>query len=107
MTTNNILEKDHGIMLFAASKVGDTTLVISLLKEAKVTKQEIDSALYAASSEGHYNTVNLLLAHGADVDACGGASMFSACFNNRDAVVRLLEQHGATPTDAWQKKNQM
>ena len=54
-----------------------------------------DSALQLASVEGKLAVVEVLLAHGADVNAGGGWPLRNASENGHPAVVEVLLAHGA------------
>jgi ankyrin repeat protein len=56
------------------------------------------NALQAASYNGHIDIVQLLIGHGADVDAQGGQfvnAFQAASFNGHINIVQLLIEHGA------------
>jgi hypothetical protein len=56
------------------------------------------SPLHAACFNGHYETVNLLLSHGAHVeakDSLGSTPLHIACAKNRDRIVFILLKEGA------------
>ena len=56
------------------------------------------NALQAASHHGHTEVVQLLLEHGADINAqggCYGSALQAASRDGLEAVIRLLLENGA------------
>ena len=53
------------------------------------------TALEYATSRGHVEVVRLLLDHGADINAQGGAALLQAVLHHHLEVVKLLLNHGA------------
>ena len=96
--------------LYYASLLGLQCTVESLLqKGADVNAQGgyYDSALQAASGEGHQEIVQLLLERGADINAQGGAwdsALKAASGEGHQEIVQLLLERGAdinTLGGAW------
>nr|XP_012142557.1 PREDICTED: ankyrin repeat domain-containing protein 50 isoform X3 [Megachile rotundata] len=108
--------------LMLAAQEGHATLVERLLEQhgAPIDQHAHDgkTALRVAALEGHYDTVRVLLAHNADVnakDADGRSTLYILALENRLAMARFLLEHaradvesrdseGRTPlhVSAWQ-----
>ncbi|XP_031841575.1 uncharacterized protein LOC116430947 isoform X2 [Nomia melanderi] len=108
--------------LMLAAQEGHYTLVERLLEQhgAPIDQHAHDgkTALRLAALEGHYDTVRVLLAHNADVnakDADGRSTLYILALENRLAMARFLLEHaradvesrdseGRTPlhVSAWQ-----
>lgn len=81
---------------------GDTTAVLHLLDQGQDPNLQDDlglTALHCAAKRGNSQLASLLIAHGADVDACaawkGEAPIHYACKYGRTEVLDLLLKCGA------------
>ena len=83
--------------LFQAAAENDAELVWTLLEEGvDVNRPRADTALHLAAANGHLEIVNLLLAHGADLQALDhqGHSAVSRAIRQRrrDVAITLIER---------------
>lgn len=95
------LEKE----IIKASKHGSTILVISLLSQdpTLISARDTDGStpLHCATWKGHEGLVEVLLKHGADVNATnnndhwGTTPLHAAAHGNQRAIAELLIAHGA------------
>ncbi len=88
--------------LLIAATTGNQQLLEDLLEESDVncTNRDGVTPLFAASSNGHYNIVRLLLESWAQVDAAdtkGRTALIAASFNGHFNCVQLLLDKGADP----------
>ena len=92
--------------IWTAAAVGDSDHVASLLQEDATLanmKNSVDRRpLSYAASNGHRETVKLLLKSGADPnaeerDASRGSALWNAIAGNYEESVKLLLDHGADP----------
>ena len=86
--------------LIEAAQAGDLQAVQNLLDRGVEAPgdQELGEALCTAAFHGHREVVELLLSHGADVDARGAGGetpLHCAIENIQPEVVTLLLKHGA------------
>merc|ERR1712012_997817 len=87
--------------LYEASAKNDVFLVERALAHefGVIVKEEVDQALHRASALGHYDVAELLIEHGADVNAegetDGDSALCVAAQNNHYRVVKLLLKHGS------------
>ena len=88
--------------LYYASMAGLQKMVQILLDQGVDVNAEgghICSALHAASSEGHDQIVQMLLAGGANINKCsalhGGSALHAASEKGHEQVVRMLLEKGA------------
>ncbi|GAQ12256.1 hypothetical protein ALT_9577 [Aspergillus lentulus] len=101
--TIDLTVADNGSLLTLAAKQGKADLVEEILGQAIYldSRNEMewsaiyDNALLEASAEGHERTVQLLLDHGADVDAQGGSALLAASKEGHCRTVQLLLGYGA------------
>ncbi|KAF4160029.1 hypothetical protein CNMCM6069_009713 [Aspergillus lentulus] len=101
--TIDLTVADNGSLLTLAAKQGKADLVEEILGQAIYldSKNEMewsavyDNALLEASAEGHDKIIQLLLLHGADVNAQGGSALLAASKEGHDKIIHLLLLHGA------------
>jgi ankyrin repeat protein len=95
------LEKE----MIRASKHGATIMVMALLAKdpALISARDVDGStpLHCATWKGHERLVQVLLKHGADVNATnnndhwGTTPLHAAAHGNQRAIAELLIAHGA------------
>ncbi len=94
-------QQSRGTPLYYMALYGIVSLASTLIRDGvdvNAKSGEYDSALQAASANGHVEVVRLLLDHGADVNAQGGLydnALQVASARGHHEVVRLLLDHGA------------
>ncbi|XP_030056065.1 ankyrin repeat domain-containing protein 49 [Microcaecilia unicolor] len=96
------MENDPGKLLLWASEKNRLITVKRLLTEnpalVKVKDEDLYTPLHRAAYNGHLEAAQVLIAHGADVDAVtvdGWTPLHSACKWNNTKVASFLLQHGA------------
>ena len=93
----NIQERFYSNLLQGVlSKSHRTTTKLLPSKNTDIDTHE--NALLVASRQGHYKIVELLLSHGADVNAQGGPygnALQAASYKGHKTTVKLLLSHGA------------
>jgi len=89
------------VFLHAASE-GNTSRVVKQLSKGVDPNSKVPvlgiPAIVLASAEGHLDTVQMLVARGADVnaaDATGWTALHAATRNGHKEIVRFLLEHGA------------
>jgi ankyrin repeat protein len=95
-TTDN----KYGNLLCIASRRRISYLIHFLLQKGvdpSSMGKDGNTALQAASAQGHRNIVRLLLQSGADVNAQGanGSALYAAVKNGSEEIVKFLIKHGA------------
>ncbi|KAI1084890.1 ankyrin repeat-containing domain protein [Whalleya microplaca] len=97
-------EEDSASALVGACKIGNLAIAQRLIDNGanvNAESDEIFSGSYPLASAvigGHPEIVELLLHHGADVNASGdhGPALQIACFEGNKDIVKLLIEHGAS-----------
>ena len=98
-TNEFVVARDDYFMLAACGHTDELTLRIA--KDGNIVQQRDEhgrTLLYMASKSGFYDTCNLLLQKGADVNEAqgdGSTPLHGAAYFGHELVVGLLLQHGA------------
>ncbi|KAL8130423.1 hypothetical protein V2J09_019578 [Rumex salicifolius] len=101
------------VKLIYAVHEGDLEEVEELLVSgAQVNYKDIDdrTAMHVAACQGYQEVVELLIHHGADIDAIdkwGSTPLADAIHYKNHCVITLLEKHGANPTKAQFIRNEL
>ena len=96
--------------LMAAAAQGDTNRIRQLIPKIDVNARfggDGETALHRAAARGHLSAVNLLVDHGANVNAVdeqGATPLLAATYSSHKEVVVFLLQRGAT-VDAQEKRH--
>lgn len=89
--------------LIDAGARGDTETVQTLLAQGANVHVKDDYALRMAASFGQAETVKVLLAVGANVHALNDDALCWAAYNDHTETVRVLAKHIFAP-DSWREK---
>lgn len=101
-TDPTIKYKNTYTPLHTAADRGHLPIVKILIEDNRVDINEKTSlgasALYSASTQGHFEVVKYLLSKGANIESCynnGQTPLCAACLSNKYDIVCLLCKHGA------------
>src|ERR1700760_4782747 len=87
------MDTDASLFTLACQN-GDLSIVSQLIGSVDV-HQNNDYAIRCACTIGHYQIVELLIQHGADVNAAAGTPIALAVRNNDINIVKLLVNNNA------------
>ncbi len=97
-------QSDLDSRLVHAAANGDMQTVQTLLAAGADVHAKDDYALHYAAYHGHAETVQVLLASGADVHAQNDWSLWWATLNGHTETVQVLAKHIFAP-ESWRGKN--